>query len=287
MPRRRLALSSVTTGGPDVLTDLAAAHDAGFDALELGAAAVDAYLATGGTLGELPTAFARAGVAPLSLSAWDGGAPAAERSHAALWRRWEMRCTHAAALGCPHVVAPPALLDGASGVRSSERDPAQVLRRMARIACEHAVRVAVELRGLRGARASTLDEARALVETADHEAVGLIIDAFDFYAGGSTWAMLDALDPRLVLFARLEDAEPRPLHELTDAHRLLPGDGVIPLRELVRRLEDIGYDGAYSIELRRLEYRSWEPRRLARAARESIEALCAELDEQEGRLDYA
>jgi 2-keto-myo-inositol isomerase len=280
-------VSSATIQSTDILADLAIAHDAGFDALEIGALEVGLYLASSGTLGELQSAFARAGVEPLSLAASRGCSSNGEQGRAGGWHRWEVLCERAAALGCAHVVAHHAMSGGAPQARSTTWDCLDALHRMARIATAYGVRVGVELRGARGAPASTVAAAREIVESVDDQAVGLIIDAFDFYAGGSTWAMLDGLDPRRVLTVRLEDAEPRPLRELTDAHRRLPGDGVIPLRELVRRLEEIGYDGVYSIELHRPAYSGWEPLRLARAARESIEALCAELDEQDGRLDYA
>jgi 2-keto-myo-inositol isomerase len=282
-----LGLNSATTGSIDLLADVGVAHDAGFDALELRTEKLDAYLEHGGTLGELGTAFTRAGVEPLSVGAPNRWAPRASRRGIGTWRQWDRRCAQAAALGCPVVVAAPAPLERPSDAGSKERAATEMLAQMARIASDHTVHVGVELRGALGDSVSTLTAARELLRRVDDPAVGLVVDAFDFYAGRSTWAMLEELDPRLVFLVRLEDAEPRPLDELTDAHRVLPGDGVLPLRELVRRLEGIGYGGVYSIELHRPEYWSWEPLRLARVARDSIEALCAELDEEEGRLDYA
>jgi sugar phosphate isomerase/epimerase len=112
------------------------------------------------------------------------------------------------------------------------------------------------------------------------------VDTFHFHAGGSTWAMMDALDPSLVCHVRLTDADPRPLKALRETHRALPGDGVFPFVDFLQRLESIGYDGLYSILLARPDYWQWDPRRVARVSLESIAAVCAEKDELAGALDY-
>ena len=50
-------------------------------------------------------------------------------------------------------------------------------------------------------------------------------------------------------------------------HVLLPGEGVIPLDDILIRLKHIGFDGLCSIELFRPEYWERAPEELARAAR--------------------
>jgi 2-keto-myo-inositol isomerase len=65
----------------------------------------------------------------------------------------------------------------------------------------------------------------------------------------------------------INDVEERALHTIEDAHRLLPGEGVIPLDDILAGLKRIGYDGACSVELFRPEYWERDPAELARAAR--------------------
>jgi 2-keto-myo-inositol isomerase len=153
---------------------------------------------------------------------------------------------------------------------------------MAAIARDHGVRIGFEFLGFRDCSVNTLRAARAIVEEVADPAVGLVIDAFHYYVGGSTWEMLDGLDHRALFIVHLDDAEDRPREHLTDAHRLLPGEGVIPLRPLLRRLEALGYDGVYSVELFRPEYWTWEPLHLARVARERLDALFAAADAPRG-----
>jgi 2-keto-myo-inositol isomerase len=58
---------------------------------------------------------------------------------------------------------------------------------------------------------------------------------------------------------------------LTDAHRLLPGLGVLPLKEIIEALRQIGYDGVASVEIFRPEYWERDPFELALAAKSAAE----------------
>lgn len=287
MMRRRFGLHGATTGSADLMTDLAAAGAAGFDALEIHGAKLYAYIARGGTLRELRAALAPARIEPLSLVPPEGWVPVVGAERDTTLRRWRTMCACAAAIGCRCITAAPGTANGAVDERVVRREAVAMLSEMACIADAFGLRVAFEFRCPRHGSVSTLAAARAIVDAVHHPAVGLVIDAFHFHAGCSTYAMLDALDPALVCYVRLEDAEALPPATLTNSHRLLPGDGVIPLRDFVCRLQEIGCNGVYSIELGGTEYGDWGAQRLARVARESLEACCAELDEREGLLDYA
>jgi 2-keto-myo-inositol isomerase len=54
---------------------------------------------------------------------------------------------------------------------------------------------------------------------------------------------------------------------LEDRHRLLPGLGILPLREIAAALEQIGYDRVASVEIFRPQYWERDPAQLAREAR--------------------
>ena len=73
--------------------------------------------------------------------------------------------------------------------------------------------------------------------------VGLVIDTCHFYAGGSELHAIEAVDPAKIFIFHINDVEERPLDTIEDAHRLLPGEGVIPLDDILARLERIGFDG--------------------------------------------
>ena len=70
--------------------------------------------------------------------------------------------------------------------------------------------------------------------------------------------------------------EERPLDTIEDAHRLLPGEGVIPLGDILSLLGKIRFDGLCSIELFRPEYWERDPMELATAARAATLQLVAD-----------
>ncbi|HYV04866.1 MAG TPA: TIM barrel protein, partial [Blastocatellia bacterium] len=71
---------------------------------------------------------------------------------------------------------------------------------------------------------------------------------------------------RLFIF-HINDAENLPREQLQDRHRLLPGLGVLPLKEIAGALRGIGYDGVASVEIFRPEYWERDPFELALEAR--------------------
>ena len=78
------------------------------------------------------------------------------------------------------------------------------------------------------------------------------------------------MDPEKIFILHINDAEKLPKAELQDAHRLFPGEGVIPLAEIVSRLKDIRYDGPISLEMFRPAY--WF-RPAEEVARKGIDAI--------------
>lgn len=278
---RRFGLNGATTGSVDLLTDLRVAEEAGYAALEVRDDKLEKYLEGGGSLQRLRRMFADAGIQALSLNALEGATPAAGASREAVLDRCRRLCAQAAEIGCAYVVAVPGPPEGADP-QTIQQASVETLRAMAAIARDHGVRIGFEFLGFRDCSVNTLRAARAIVEEVADPAVGLVIDAFHYYVGGSTWEMLDGLDHRSLFIVHLDDAEDRPREHLTDAHRLLPGEGVIPLRPLLRQLGALGYDGVYSVELFRPEYWTWEPLHLARVARERLDALFAALDAPPG-----
>ena len=100
-----------------------------------------------------------------------------------------------------------------------------------------------------------------------------MIDAFHFYAGGSTIEMIDTLDAQRLFIFHIDDAQDLPREKLTDAHRLLPGLGILPLKEIIAAFRRIGYDDNASVELFRPEYWERDPFELAREAKAAVDSV--------------
>lgn len=148
-------------------------------------------------------------------------------------------------------VEPERLLDFAAGlgaqfalVVSHHPDPgrtAQELDRLAGIAAGRRLRVALEF--MRFTAVPTLASALDVVRQTGRADVGVIVDALHLQRSGGTPADLRAIPPGGLAYVQLCDAvaasppDPRALAEEARHHRLLPGAGTLPLRELVGRLD--------------------------------------------------
>jgi 4-hydroxyphenylpyruvate dioxygenase len=110
------------------------------------------------------------------------------------------------------------------------------------------VRLALEFRG-GDAFCSSLDTAVTLVEQCREPNVGVCLDAFHYYKGPSKPEDLERLTAANLFHVQVCDVAGVPREVMTDADRVMPGDGDFRLAPIVDRLRAIGYDGAVSLEL--------------------------------------
>ena len=89
----------------------------------------------------------------------------------------------------------------------------------------------------------------------------------------STFAAIDTLKPEKLFIFHINDAEDLPKAELTDAHRLYPGTGILPIQEIKQHFDKIGYDRMVSIEIFRPEYWDLDPFEVAKKAKAATEKV--------------
>jgi 2-keto-myo-inositol isomerase len=264
-----LGFHGATTMPCDLETDIAITTAAGFKALEVWAAKVDRYLAAH-SLAELQALFANAGIAPLTINSIEFIAFRPPDEYAAIRTRCRELSRLAQAIRCPTVVVVPSPtpnrnLPWADAVAEYVR----VLRDLGEIAAEFGIRLSFEFLGFGWCSVRTPRAAFEIVQATDRPNVGMTVDAAHFFGGGGLLDELAALDPARIFAFHLDDLEDTPKEAITDATRVLPGLGVVPLDAICARLKTAGYDGPCSIELFRPEYWAWDPYKLAVAAREA------------------
>lgn len=266
----KLALNGATTMRADLGTDLQAARAAGFDYLEIWAAKLRAFLKHRST-SELRDLFADSGLQPLSINSIEHITFRNADAYESIKRECEELSSIAAEIGCPWIVLVPGPLPKGGASRESViAESLEVLNELCDISAAHNVSLAFEFLGQPDCSVPRLDLAAEIVREAGRKDLGLIIDSFHFYAGGSTVEMIEALDPELIQIFHINDAEDLPRDQLEDRHRLLPGFGILPLREMIAALRRIGYDKVASVEIFRPEYWERDPFELARDARAAI-----------------
>jgi sugar phosphate isomerase/epimerase len=122
------------------------------------------------------------------------------------------------------------------------------LTQAARWAAAFNVRLALEFRGT-DPFCSCLDTALTLIEQCGEPNVGVCLDVFHYYKGPSKPEDLERLTAANLFHVQVCDVAGLPRELMTDADRVMPGDGDFRLEPVVRRLQAIGYTGAVSLEL--------------------------------------
>jgi 2-keto-myo-inositol isomerase len=262
----KIALNGATTMRANLETDIHVAQATGFDFLEIWAAKLRSFLQHR-TSAELNELLAKSGVPPLSINSIEHVTFHDPHTFKAIKAQCVELSRIAAEIKCPFIVVVPSRVPDSSITRAEViRESVRVLQELCDIAARHDVALAFEFLGQPDCSVPTLDLAHEIVQASDRPNLGLVIDSFHFYAGGSTVEMIEAVDPKLIYVFHINDAENLPREQLEDRHRLLPGLGILPLREMVGAFRRIGYDKVASIEIFRPEYWERDPFELAREA---------------------
>ncbi len=250
----RFAWNGATSMKADLETDIEIARRAGYPLLEIWGAKLRHYLQRH-SVQELTELFKESGVKPLSINSVDKATFSGKD-----WENVENTCREFASvageIGCKNIVVVPGKRP--PGVTDSEvkEETVAVLEAFGDIAATHDVRIAFEFLGFPNCSVRTLERAWEIVAEVDRPDVGLVVDTFHFHVGGSAFGSLSRIDSEKLFIVHVNDCEDKPATQLTDANRLLPGLGVLPLKRIAEELKAIGYDKVASIEIFRPEY--WE-----------------------------
>jgi sugar phosphate isomerase/epimerase len=130
------------------------------------------------------------------------------------------------------------------------------LRECAKVLSDHGQRFGLEYvatrslwRSERNPFLHTMSEMKELEVAIGTDNMGIQLDSWHWYNAGENAADIETLRSRDVITVDLNDAPHLPLDELQDDHRELPAaTGVIPVREFLRALAAIGYDGPIQAE---------------------------------------
>ncbi len=268
----KIALNGATTMHADLETDIKAASAAGFDYVEIWAAKLREYLKSH-TPDDLKKLFEEHNLEPYSINSIEHITFRTPQDYAAIKAETEELANIALQLGCPYIVVVPGKLPENVNEERIIEESVEVLTELGELAEKYNVSLAFEFLGQTDCSVQTLDLAKKIVELVNRQNIGLVIDTFHFYAGNSTFEAIETLDPNKLFIFHINDAENLPKETLTDAHRLYPGTGILPIKEIKARFDQIGYDKMVSIEIFRPEYWNEDPFEVARKAKEATEKV--------------
>jgi 2-keto-myo-inositol isomerase len=262
---RGFGLNSWTTGDRVSLRDdLRAASAAGYRFVEMRDAKIEKHLEEGRSLAELRALAEEVGVRILSVNTLEDSTYAQGARLEQLVARCRRLAMWAEALDCPYLIVGPSYRPESGESLPNVREHAvAALSAYATTAAEHGRRIAFEFHGYASCTINRIDHASAILDKLGDSSVGLVIDAFHFYVGGSSLAELSALDPARLLIVHLADVEHADRSRLGKSNRVMPGDGVLPLGDILDAIHRTGFEGPYSLELFREEYWAMDPLRVA------------------------
>ncbi len=266
-----LGFNGATTMRASLEEDVKAASGAGFKALEIWAGKMNHYLQSH-SLDDLRALFTSHGIQPVSINSIEHITFKGD-GYSEIREQCKRYSEIGEALGCDKIVVVPSPTPAGATWADIKRESIRVLQDLAQIAAAHNVKLAYEFLGQPDCSVPTLAQCWEIVREANLPNVGLVLDTFHFHAGGSTLDSILQVAPDKIYIFHINDAEDKPRATLTDAHRLLPGEGVIPLLDILRNLRIIGFDGLCSIELFRPDYWKRDARELASDARAKTTAL--------------
>jgi 2-keto-myo-inositol isomerase len=239
-----LCLNTSTIQPRPLREKIEVAARAGYDMVELWCRDVEEYRREGGSLAALRAHLGHAGLRVPSMIALTDWADADDATFAHWLRQAAERMETAAALDCPHLVASPPFRQtvdlGVVGARYAEL--LALGRRIGVLPAMEFLGFVPQIRDIR----TCLE----VVARANDPDASVVLDPFHIFRGGGSFDEVRLVPGYAIAICHFNDAPgDKPREAQTDADRVLPGDGTLPLGEMLRSLRAVGYHGPLSLEL--------------------------------------
>jgi 2-keto-myo-inositol isomerase len=144
----------------------------------------------------------------------------------------------------------------------------RVLNRLCEVANPLGITVGWEPLGFGWCSVRTVAGAAEILSRVEGDA-GLVVDLFHFALGGSRLEELGELGAVRIPIVHLDDLPRTTVEATTDAMRVFPGEGDLPLDAIGQQLRAAGFDGLLSLELFTPKVWEWPVERIAQRSYET------------------
>ena len=263
-------LNSSTIRPAPLLEKIRIAAATGYRAIELWNNDLTAHEESGGSLQDVRKTLDDAGLQVPTVIALHGwlGSSGDERTRALEEAR--RRMAQAADVGAPHIVASPPM-DPFDLSRGGDH-----YRELLELGRQMGVAPAMEYLGFMKS-VHTIEQAWQIITDADDEDSTIVMDPFHILRGGGSIDSIAIVPGDKVAIWHWNDVPAHPpIADQTDADRVLPGDGVGPLKEIETLALQQGYAGFVSLELFNPQLWEMDPEEVARTGLEKMQAYFSE-----------
>jgi sugar phosphate isomerase/epimerase len=259
----KAALNAITIKNAPLLEKIRAAGEAGYGGIGLWADELQKFRAENGSLERVKAALQAARLEVVEICAIGGWMWAAPEAREKKFASCEETFRLAQEVGSPVVIA---------CASEGEGSPAQAVEDYAVVcdlASDYGVTPALEFIGP-FRMVKDVATAWAIVREANRPNAALLVDTFHYYRGSSRLEDLAQVPGGKVALVHINDVVDLPREQLNDGHRVLPGEGVLNLDDILGVLERQGYQGYLSLELFNEELWGRPAAEVARRGRESL-----------------
>ena len=254
---------------PD-LCRLAAA--AGYDAIEPWMSEIERFVAEGGNLLDLRSELLDMGLSVESaIGFFDWISDDDQKRRVGLDQaRHDMELL--TRLGGRRIAAPPFGAHMPGSPRIDLLAAAERYHTLLTVAEDFPVVPMVEVWGF-SANLNRLGEAALIAIECGHPDACILSDVYHLYKGGSPVDGLLLLSGNRLPVFHVNDYPEIPPAQITDADRVYPGDGIAPLRRILRNLDYAGFRGFLSLELFNEQYDKEDPLLVAKTGLEKLKRV--------------
>jgi len=264
-----LAIHQNTSAGAGYRGSLEGWARAGIKYVELTNTQIDGFLKTD-SLAAARRVLTDLGLTPVCAACGVSGLWEPNPDRATALDSFRNRCEMYATLGLTNIYAPTATakkftLDDYKVGADNMREVGEIARQFGMIAMAEAIRSSSSI--------STLTTLLRMTREAAHPNMAALLDFYHFWSGLNKLEDLDQIRAREIGHVHFQDVPDMPRELLDNSTRLIPGDGIAPVTQMLGKLSDKGYAGSLSVELFLPRFQQGDPFEIAREIREKAEAV--------------
>lgn len=229
--------------------DILLAAKAGFRHIELRKEKLLNFLQRGGTLTGLKTLLEDNGIKPMCINALADISFHKGQSRTTVQELCHFLCYAGQFVGCPDLEVIAAFGAPTDDREEVTAETAGVLAELSKIAADYHMRLALEYMGVPKNSVRTYAHAMEIVERTGADNVGLLVDTWHHFAGGSKPEELLGPGSDKIFTVHIGDAPDKAPLTLRRNECIWPGDGAAPIPEMLRNLKTVGYEGIVSVEI--------------------------------------